>query len=360
MSGSASLRSHSIEIIRNYQHESGAYIASPSFGVYKYSWFRDGSFIAEAMRTAGETDSAARFHAWAAGVLVQRASQMQRLIDRSLVGDEPGPEEHLHCRYNLDGTTSEEEWTNFQLDGFGTWLWAVARFHTDDAPPEVRAAVNAVVPYLAQFWKVPSFDWWEESPGHIHVSSVGCIAVGLEALAGVPWVDFAIRGFATSIAAEIRQAIDQRGVVDGRLRKWFDGDGVDASTLALVAPMELLDASTELARLTVAEVRNRLADPGVHRHPDDTYFGGGQWLLLTAMLGLGECALGDTALAESRLAWIEAQAEPNGDLPEQVSTSLLHPEYEQRWIDRWGPVATPLLWSHAMYILLHDALGETA
>ena len=44
---------------------------------------------------------------------------------------------------------------------------------------------------------------------------------------------------------------------------------------------------------------------------------------------------------------------------------LLHPEFEQFWIDKWGPVATPLLWSHAMFLRLeaelatHDADART-
>ena len=30
------------------------------------------------------------------------------------------------------------------------------------------------------------------------------------------------------------------------------------------------------------------------------------------------------------------------------------------WEERWGPVATPLLWSHAAYLILADELGERA
>jgi hypothetical protein len=28
------------------------------------------------------------------------------------------------------------------------------------------------------------------------------------------------------------------------------------------------------------------------------------------------------------------------------------------WIERWGPVATPLLWSHAMWILMTRAAED--
>jgi len=358
MSGSPSLRTHSVDVILENQHPSGAYIASPNFGVYHYSWFRDGAFIAEAMRVAGESASAARFHDWAARVLIARAPQMQELVARSEAGDVPGPEEHLHCRYNLDGSTSLDDWTNFQLDGFGTWLWAVARFHDVLAPEHIRAAVNAVVPYIVHFWDTPSYDWWEESAGHVHVSSIGCIAAGLEAISSRPWIDADTRHAAALAARDIRAAIDRSGLVDGRLRKWLAGDGIDSSVLALIDPMRLIEPSSDVARATVAAVRDQLALPGVHRHLDDTYFGGGQWLLLTAMLGLCELAQGERGLAQSRLDWIEARAEADLSLPEQVSEHLLHPEFEAEWVQRWGAIASPLLWSHAMYLLLHDALEE--
>ena len=32
-------------------------------------------------------------------------------------------------------------------------------------------------------------------------------------------------------------------------------------------------------------------------------------------------------------------------------------ELIQEWTKRWGPVATPLLWSHAMYVTLATELG---
>jgi GH15 family glucan-1,4-alpha-glucosidase len=50
-------------------------------------------------------------------------------------------------------------------------------------------------------------------------------------------------------------------------------------------------------------------------------------------------------------------ATPDGHLPEQVPDRLLHPQHRDEWLERWGPVATPLLWSHGMYLILTDELG---
>jgi len=101
-----------------------------------------------------------------------------------------------------------------------------------------------------------------------------------------------------------------------------------------------------------------LVDGGVHRNLDDEYYGGGQWLLLTAMLGLAHVDHGRGDDARACLAWIEAQAEPNGDLPEQSQGHLLRPEWYEPWVQKWGEPPSPLLWSHAMYLRLHHALRD--
>jgi hypothetical protein len=31
----------------------------------------------------------------------------------------------------------------------------------------------------------------------------------------------------------------------------------------------------------------------------------------------------------------------------------------ESWVNRWGPVATPLLWSHAMYLIMSAAATST-
>ena len=41
------LARHSVAVIRAGEAPSGAYIASPTFSVYRYSWLRDGAFIAD-------------------------------------------------------------------------------------------------------------------------------------------------------------------------------------------------------------------------------------------------------------------------------------------------------------------------
>jgi GH15 family glucan-1,4-alpha-glucosidase len=107
---------------------------------------------------------------------------------------------------------------------------------------------------------------------------------------------------------------------------------------------------------TLARIEERLVRGGVYRYEADTYYGGGEWLLLAGFLGWNYAELGRTDEAWTTLQWIARQARDD-ELPEQASTHLLAPEREQAWIDRWGPSACPLLWSHAMYLTLAVELG---
>ena len=60
-------------------------------------------------------------------------------------------------------------------------------------------------------------------------------------------------------------------------------------------------------------------------------------------------------VAQELQGWIETQADADGNLPEQTATHLIAPDYYARWVARRGPIANPLLWSHAMYLILNEA-----
>jgi GH15 family glucan-1,4-alpha-glucosidase len=51
------------------------------------------------------------------------------------------------------------------------------------------------------------------------------------------------------------------------------------------------------------------------------------------------------------LDWVRRAAGPRGTLPEQVLDQPQFLDKVAQWQQRWGPVADPLLWSHAMYLL---------
>ncbi len=354
------LAERSVAIIRANQAPGGAYLASPSFPVYRYSWLRDGAFIADAMSRAGDIGSAEAFFGWCARVLRARGEQIEHLIARHATGEPIGDAEFLPTRYTLEGGETGEDWPDFQLDGYGAWLWAVdahARRHARPVEPYLAGA-ELSARYAACFWDHPSYDWWEEHPNHVHTSTLAALCAGLRAAAG--WAGLAAerRAAFAETAEHVRERILGEARRAGHLTKWLGSDAVDASLIAAATPFGVLDADEPLMRATVAEIEATLVHGGgVHRYAGDSYYGGGQWLILAAFLGWHYARLGRTDEARVELEWIAEQATPEGELPEQIDDHLLAPVARDGWIGRWGPVATPLLWSHAMYLTLALELG---
>ncbi|MDX6474512.1 MAG: isomaltose glucohydrolase, partial [Gaiellaceae bacterium] len=238
-----SLAQRSIDVILAGQSPSGGYVACPNFEQYRYSWLRDGSFIADAMREAGQVESADRFFDWCARVVLSRPT---------------GP---WDARYSLDGEPDPSPWPKLQIDGLGLFLGALRR--RGDAARWAEAA-ELVARWLEHHWSEPCVDWWEEREG-VHAATLWCVGNGLG-------------------SDEIRREALARA-----------GDRVDGSLLFIGTPEIVARVEESL-----------LVDGGVHRHLDDEYYGGGQWLLLTAMLGLAYVDQGRLADARACLGWIEA------------------------------------------------------
>lgn len=100
---------------------------SPALPDYRYCWFRDGAYIAYAMGLTGERESARRFHDWCARVVNQRRAVVERAIEKGNRSELLAEVDYLHTRYTLEGHEGDNAtWPNFQLDGLGTWLWALA------------------------------------------------------------------------------------------------------------------------------------------------------------------------------------------------------------------------------------------
>lgn len=348
-------------LILSLQDEHGAYPASPTFSAYRgYSWFRDGAFIADAMSAAGEVASAGAFFDWCGRVISSCAPQIEGVVAAARDGRPLPDSEMMPTRFALDGRPGDDEWWDFQLDGYGLWLWALdehrLRHGLDPAP--WAGSVALTVDYLASSWQRPCFDWWEEHVDEVHISTLGCIVAGLRAAVGLGVLDDGRRALAIEAADGAERLLHERGVVDGHLVKWIGSDTIDASLAALIAPLRVLDESTPLAKSTVAELDAQLvADGGMHRFLADTYFGGGQWPLLSCLLGLAWARVGRPERAMELLRWAASTAGADGAMPEQVDRHLLDPSFVDEWVQRWGPSADPLLWSSAMYLRLAVELG---
>jgi GH15 family glucan-1,4-alpha-glucosidase len=355
------LATRSIEVIAREQTASGAYPACSTFSVYAYAWLRDGSFVADGMSAHGALDGPSALHDWTARVIRDRAERIDEVVASLASGRHIAPERFLPTRYTLDGDDGSEGWWDFQLDGYGIWLWALDRHmrrHSMDGRV-YRDAVELTVRYLCATWRLPCYDWWEEHQEQVHVSTLAAIQAGLEAALRTGLLSDGIAAQASHTATLVARVIAADGCVDGRLRKWLGSAAVDASLLAAVAPFNVVDLG--VGARTVAAVEAELLDGGgVHRFRDDVFYGGGRWPVLAGLLGHAYARLGRVGDAMGALEWIAGTVDSAGHLPEQVSDRLLAPDHLQPWVDRWGTVASPLLWSHGAYLSLAATLGLAA
>lgn len=351
------LFSHSVHLILDNQASTGAYVAGPRFRPYNYCWFRDGAFIAYAMDLVGEHESARRFHEWASRTVLRYESKISRCIENAERGIAPRGEECFHCRFTLEGMEGEDEWANHQLDGVATWLWAMSQHlkmsRFSAISESWQRAVALVREYLTALWPFPCFDCWEQNGDRIHTYTLAAIYRGLHAAAEL-WGDQR----AKETAPEIRSFVLENAVEEGQLVKFVGSPEIDANLLGVATPYRLLSPEESLVRNTVARIEKELLSPGggLHRYRGDTYYGGGEWILLTAWLGWYHVDIGQLERAQAIKVWVERQATPQGDLPEQVPFNLNDQSYYPFWVERFGTIATPLLWSHAMYLILCQAL----
>jgi len=373
----------SIQLIKDNQSTWGSYVASPAFPTYRFCWLRDGSFTAHAMDIAGEFASAAAFFRWVGRTICKYGGKVEDMRRKLAAGTPIGKDDALHTRFSLDGSEVyvDDTWGNFQIDGYGTWVWALAehvRLSGDTSlVQEMAEPLHITLEYLKLAWRLPNYDCWEEHPEYLHPHSLGSVYAGFRAAASLER-DGLLPPMpldAGQIADEVKDFILKYGVEDGRLVKHIcpggEGlapapvahSGVDASLTGLAVPYGVLPPGDPLLEATLQAVEDDLhrASGGVYRFRSDVYYGGGEWVLLAGWLGWCDARRGRIEQARELCAWMESCADASGFLPEQVSEHLLAPEHYRPWVEKWGEIAKPLLWSHAMYIILVNAIrrGES-
>jgi GH15 family glucan-1,4-alpha-glucosidase len=358
--GFEELVARSIRAMLASQRPSGAFIASPDFSQYQYCWLRDGSFIAYALDRAGEHESSDRFHRWCASSVDHIAPLMEAAVERAQLGKPIDPSAMPPARFSANGLVVNDDWPNFQVDGYGTWLWSLRehleRSGADSLPIQLVPAVERVALYLAEIGTVPCFDVWEESGGSVHTATLGCVYAGLAA-ASAMLDDHDLSDRADAVRSDVLE----RARRQGRFEKSNGSTQVDAALLWLSEPFHLCDqlepAFVETVRLVSSELE---LEGGVRRYPADTYFGGGAWPVLTASLGWYLASIGELEEARRRRNWIAEHFDAEGRLGEQFGGELRDPGKYAEWVGRWGLPARDLAWSHAMFVVLCDELGSPA
>ncbi len=354
------LAATSIRSMLEHQVSSGAFIAAKEFPPYHYSWLRDGSFIAFALDLAGEREAAERFHRWVATAITAIAPTVREATERRLAGQNNVASEMPPARFALDGSVTSDDWPNFQIDGYGTWLWSFSH-HVGcwDAGPlvgELAESIELAGRYLEAVGQDPCFDCWEESGTDVHTSTLACVYGGLAAAAVLTGSTNARRK-----AEEVADNIASRVNNGGTFAKSSAQAGVDASLLWLAVPFGAVEVQDPVMAATASAIEEGLVlDGGIRRYKEDTYYGGGAWPLLTAWLGWYRASQGDLEAARRCASEVERRYDSAGRLPEQVGGETRDPTNYLLWVGRWGEPAADLTWSHAMYFVLWDQLNKRA
>lgn len=348
----------SVGSILRSQSDNGAIIASPDFAEYRFCWLRDGSFSAYALDLAGEHEASDRYHSWVNAAVQGIAEVIDGVIAKRALGEDLSPLEMPPARFALDGSTVVDDWPNFQVDGYGTWLWSLGQ-HLDltgkGVPTEWRNSIERVARYLSAFAFSPCWDVWEENGDAQHTSTFACVYGGL--LSAGRLLDDQVY---MDRAREVHDHVVERASADGFFVKSTTNSDVDASTLWLTAPFGVIDSNDEYFAKTVALVEDRLTlNGGIRRYPTDVYFGSGAWPVLTGSLGWHYAGIGELDGAKRCRAWIESHFGEHGELAEQFGGEERDFEHYQEWVSRWGLPAKDLAWSHAMYVVLCHAIDES-
>lgn len=350
----------SVARILGHQEPTGAIVASRDFQTYHYCWLRDGSFIAFALDRAGEHEASRRFHLWVAEAIAGIAAVIDTVIERQQRGLPLDLERMPPARFALDGTVVADDWPNFQIDGYGTWLWALEHHLTATGqatvPEELRVAAERVARYVGALALTRCFDVWEEHGHGRHVSTLACVYGGLMSAARMFGLD-ELLGRADVVRLAAREGTARLG----RFVKSTESDEVDASLLWLATPFGLVEPDDRHFAETVRAIEQQLTyEGGLRRYAADTYYGSGAWPVLTASLGWHYAAAGDETAAHRCNTWIAERIDAHGRLAEQFGGERRDPRHYEEWVERWGAPAADLTWSHAMHVVLCTELGAKA
>jgi GH15 family glucan-1,4-alpha-glucosidase len=348
----------SVESILRNQKSNGAIIASPDFDQYHFCWLRDGSFCAYALDVAGEHEASALYHSWVSQAVDDISSIIDDVIERSQRGETLDPSHMPPARFSLGGSTVVDGWPNFQIDGYGTWLWALGQHlqstGQSEVPDQFRESVVRVGRYLATFALSPCYDVWEESGTAVHSSTLACVYGGLST-AGRLLND----GDLLDSAATVRGQLLDDAARNGYFVKSSESNAVDSSLLWLSTPFAAVEPNNGYFAHTVDKIVGELTfNGGLRRYATDTFYGSGAWPVLTGSLGLHYLAVNDTAGARRCRDWISDHFDRLGRLGEQFGGEERDAEHFREWVGRWGPSAQDLTWSHAMYVVLSIGIRD--
>ncbi|MFH1716008.1 MAG: glycoside hydrolase family 15 protein [Planctomycetota bacterium] len=376
------------KVIAGGSLDNGAIVAAnPSGAVYPsavqdygYVWVRDAAYVCMAADLLGLKEIPERFFDWCLNRtegfrdtgLFYNAYSVNGALHGTLI-----PPDEVKVSRQAAGKYAHliHHGTQFQPDQNGTLLIAI-NHHIKHFGSDVSSFAELIATtasgicnsWNGRMFTLPCFDLWEErcipaKRRRYHTYSLAMCAAGLRAatqlLGKKPnWVrrekemSNILAKACSAGAKSIPRTYNAGG---GNIKK--DDALTDASMLGLIYPSEALHPSDENMKRTVRAImqHNMTKDGGLLRYPGDKYCGGvrdgwvtltgaGSWPLLSFWMSIYFSLSGDTGKAR------EFFARPLAGVSEHIP--------EQIFADKAKPSITPLLWSHAMFVIAAKFLSH--
>lgn len=345
----------SAEVISDGCLENGAIVAANTFKDYYpadakhyfYVWPRDGSYVSIAADILGLNDIQENFFNWC-------LNRAEGFWDSGLFFE----------KYYVNGPKALDR---FQPDQTGSVLFALWHHYKDNLEDALKFEdlVKKGADGISSIWNGECFDLvandlWEERLAfpdlaeNFTYSLAACIK-GLDCASEMIPED---ANKWREVAKEMRSKLDTH-FVDGHFVRSFGkliDPRIDASVLGLVYPFEIYEADDPRIISTVTEIERCLViGGGVHRYQHDEYDGwmfermhrrkgGGSWPVLNFWLSIYWAKRGETGRARYFYDWVLERSD--GYFPEQIFNNEVQVS------------VSPLLWSHAMFIIASSFLGH--
>jgi GH15 family glucan-1,4-alpha-glucosidase len=365
----ARLYKRSLLLMRAHLDNAGGFIASLDSDIvaihrdtYSYIWPRDGAMAALAFTSAGFTDVAAKFFRFCHEIIGDDGYFSHKYLPDGSLGST------WHALIDAQGNLQ----LPIQEDETASVLYALWKFYETAGNIEfVEKIYDRLVVKAADFLvnyrdpkthlPKPTFDEWEEKVG-VFTSTVAGVVAALDAAARFAKVFFdgTRRDRLAEAAAETKEAMieylydpEQKRFIKGILPNGERDLTVDSSVTTIYA-YKILDAKDSRVKNTMDAIASNLwvkTDVGgLARYKNDLYrrmsaeVPGNPWFIATLRLARWHIqkanAKSDLAAALDIIRWVTQHALPSGALSEQLDP------YTGKPIS-----ATPLLWSHAEYVL---------
>jgi glucoamylase len=379
-------------VITNGSLENGAIVAADSDKAiypssvqnYRYVWVRDAAYVCMAADLLKLKDIPERFFDWCLHRaedfrqtgLFSNAYNVNGTIHGTLI-----PNEEVKVSKKTEGKYVKliHHGTQFQPDQNGSLLIAVSHHirHFGKDVAVFRPLIEKTASGICRSWKgrkfkMPYFDLWEErcilpEQDRHHIYSLAMCAAGLKAAAELLGKNKKWQQTQKEMSEILKQAYSgssnhiprtynkSKSSISTNTTK--EDALPDTSLLGLVYPSQILNPSDEIMKRTVQAIiqSNTTKYGGLLRYPDDKYCGGvrngwvtltgaGSWPLLSFWMSIYFSLAGDNKSAMKYFRWPLDKI--NEYIPEQI------------FAGKTKSSITPLLWSHAMFIIAAKFLGH--